>query len=148
LFGSSFLNTLKLTGPQTCDELDLWGTARGAGFHICLSHRARPTRNALTYIGTNGTAHVNLYHGFSVFEKGGVASRGQKILQPLDFGARLFLRSAINLAGRLRKSVWAYPGLPELGLAFYHAVRTGGAAPIGADEVIGIARTMDRLQEK
>jgi predicted dehydrogenase len=147
LFGSSFLNTLELTGPQSCDELDLWGTGRGAGFHICLSHRARPTRNSLTYIGTQGTAHVNLYHGFSVFEKGGTASRGQKILQPLDFGSRLVLRSAINLGDRLRKSVWAYPGLPELERAFYHAVRTGGAAPIAEDEVIGIARTIDRLQE-
>ena len=54
----------------------------------------------------------------------------------------------MNLASRLRSSVWAYPGLSELERAFYHAVRTGGTSPIGNDEIIGIARTMGRLQNK
>lgn len=146
LFGPSFLNTVEFACVPTSDDLELWGTACGARFHVCLSHRGRPTRHVLSYTGTVGSAHVNLYHGFAVFETGPEASRRKKAIQPFDFGARLVVRSAVNLSARLRRSVWAYPGLPELGRAFYDAVRSGGPAPIREAEIVEIARTVDRLQ--
>jgi len=146
LFGPSFLNTVEFAGRPTSDDFELWGAASRARFHISLSHRARPTRNALTYVGTAGTAHLNLYHGFAVFEAGPDASRRTKMLQPLSFGTRLVGRSAVNLLARLRRSIWAYPGLLELGRAFYDAVRSGGMAPIAETEIVEIARTVDRLR--
>jgi predicted dehydrogenase len=146
LFGPSFLNTVEFAGPATSDHFELWGTACGARFHVCLSHRGRPTRNVLSYTGTAGSAYVNLYHGFAVFETASKTSRVRKTLQPLNFGARLVGRSVVNLSARLRRSVWAYPGLPELGRAFYDAVRNGGPAPIAEAEIAEIARTVDRLQ--
>lgn len=146
LFGASFLNTMEFAGSPTSDDFELWGTASGARFHVCLSHRGRPTRNVLTYTATAGSAHVNLYHGFAVFEAESEATRRGKLLQPLTFGVRLAARSAINLLTRFRRSVLAYPGLPELGRAFYDAVRNGQPAPIGEAEIVELARTIDRLQ--
>jgi predicted dehydrogenase len=146
LFGTSFLKTLEPVGPQTCDDMEFAGMAGDTRFHVSVSHRGRPTRNVLSYIGTAGSAHVNLFHGFAVFETGSEVSRRKKMLQPLGFGARLVARSSANLATRLRRSIWAYPGLAELGSAFYDAVRTGGAAPIADSEVLEIARTVERLR--
>jgi len=148
LFGVSFLNTVEFAGPPTSDDFELLGMASGARFHLCLSHRGRPTRNVLTYTGTAGTAHVNLFHGFAVFEAGSDTSRRRKLLQPLTFGARLAIRSAVNILTRFRRSVWAYPGLPELGRSFYNAVLNGEPAPIAEAEIVEIARTVDRLQAK
>jgi predicted dehydrogenase len=146
LFGTSFLKTMEPVGPQTCDDIEFTGMAGDARFQVSVSHRGRPTRNVLSYVGTTGSAHVNLFHGFAVFETGSEVSRRKKMLQPLGFGARLVARSSANLATRLRRSIWAYPGLEELGSAFYNAVRTGGDAPIADTEVLEIARTVERLR--
>jgi predicted dehydrogenase len=146
LFGPTLLNSIETVGPQTSDDLELSAGKSSVRFHVTLSHRGRPTRNKLSYIGTAGTAHVDLFHGFAVFESGSQTSRRKKMLQPLDLGSRLVARSAANLFTRLRRSTWAYPGLPELTRAFYDAVRNGGVSPIDEAESIEIARTVDRLR--
>jgi hypothetical protein len=125
--------------------MDLHCRTPEARFHIALSSRGRPTRNLLTYVGTEGSAYVNLYHGFVLFESGSV-SRWTKAAQPLRFGARLALRSASNLSGRLVNSVWAYPGLRDLLQEFYGAAKGGGAPPVEHAEIVAIARSLDRLR--
>lgn len=107
---------------------------------LLVSMAGRPTRNTLRLVGTAGTAHVDLFHGFATLEPGGV-SRVRKIARPFAHAAATMVVAATNLGARAIRREPAYPGLRELVGEFYRAVREGGPPPIDADEVRDVART-------
>ena len=129
----------------SADDLRLVGHVGSVEVDVVVSLRGRPTRNELVVVGERGTAHVNLYHGFCVWERGDV-SRMNKALQPLRFGARMVVKAATNLAIRAGRRQPAYPGLVELMRAFYDAIREGRPSPVSEAEMLAAAELMDRLR--
>ena len=130
---------------STDDDLDVGGTCDGVLLRARISLRGRPTRNELTVVGERGTAHVDLFHGFSVVESR-APSRRSKLVQPFARGQKLVAAAAANLAVRAVRSEPAYPGLRELIAAFYLGVRSNGRAPIADDEAVEVAEIVDRLR--
>ena len=112
-------------------------TAGGVCFSILISMNSRPTATALRLLGTAGTIHVDLFHGFCVIEPGGV-SRWRKIIHPFDLATRTLAAAGRNLAGRAWRGEKAYPGLQRLVRDFYQAIATGTEPPLtAADAVLG-----------
>lgn len=129
----------------TNQDLEIAGKWHGTQLRIQISLRGRPTRNALTVIGTQGTGHVDLFHGYCLFEAGTV-SRIAKLMQPFRYGTSLVVAAAGNLVRRAWKSEPAYPGLGELIDRFYQSVRDETPAPISAEEMREVAVLMDRVR--
>lgn len=125
-------------------ELCAMGCADGVSVALLVSTHGRPTINQFSIIGEGGTVHINLFHGFTIFQSGAV-SRTRKALQPFLFSASTFATAACNLTVRALRGESAYPGLRELVRRFYAAVRHGGNPPISAAEVLAVARAGDAL---
>ena len=106
------------------DELTIAGERNGTQLLVLMSLSGRPTCNELTVVGTHGTAHVDLFHGFYIFESG-IVSRAAKILHPFAFGAKLLAAGGLNLARRMLRWEPAYPGLSELIRGFYRSISNG-----------------------
>jgi predicted dehydrogenase len=138
LFSDGFdPSTLKVL-TFTDDDLELAGQVGNTRLSIVISLRGRPTCNELQVVGTAGTAHLDLFHGYGVFEDGQV-SRRAKIMKPFRFGTQLMLGAGSNLLRRALRSEPAYPGLRELVGRFYHAVINDTPAPIPDAEIVAAA---------
>jgi predicted dehydrogenase len=126
------------------------GELRATLFHerlsgsILISMHGRPTTASLLLLGTRGTIHVDLFHGFCVIECGTV-SRLQKILHPFQFAAQTFAAATGNLARRSWTAESAYPGLRELISSAYNAVRGVAPQPIPREEACTLARVRDEI---
>ena len=107
---------------------------------LLVSMGGRPTRNTLRVLGTQATAHLDLFHGFATVEPGDV-SRAGKIARPFRHASATLAGAAWNLIGRTARLEPAYPGLRELIREFYRALRYGGRPPIDGDEIRDVART-------
>lgn len=128
----------------TDDDLELSRREGSTQVTVTLSLRARPTRAALTVAGTEGTAHADLFHGFSFLE-GGKVSRARKAFAPFGHAARLQVSAGTNLVGRALRQESAYPGLRELVSAFHRAARDGSPPPVSAAEALEAAELIERL---
>ena len=111
---------------------------------ILVSLSGRPTRNSLRIVGDKGSLHVDLYHGFSVLERGAV-SRRHKALRPFARSLRTLGAAGANLIARTARWEPAYPGLRELVKEFYGAVEGARPAPISAEESLDVARARDTV---
>jgi predicted dehydrogenase len=111
---------------------------------LLISMGGRPTRNTFRIVGTRGTAHLDLFHGFATVEADGI-SRTHKIVHPFTHAGATLAAAAANLARRTVRWEPAYPGLRGLVRAMHRAVSTGGPAPITPAEIRDIALTRDRL---
>jgi len=131
---------------QSDDYLELNINHPDIVLSITISLSGRPTRNELVYIASNGTAHLDLFHGYALFE-GGKVSRAQKMLKPFKFGTGVLLKAGANLAVRAAKSEPAYPGLRELIARFYEAVETHGTPPISSREILLAATVIHTVSE-
>lgn len=145
LFGERVFERLEVVAATPGLEVEIGGTLDDARIGAAVSLRGRPTEVSLTYVGTEGSGYVDLFHGFYVGEAGRV-SRRTKLTRPLARGAKLLLTSSLNLAGRTLRSEWAYPGLSDLIREFYGAIQRGQPPPIEEAETIGTARALDRLR--
>ena len=125
-------------------EVHAIGVAAGIGLSINISLHARPTVCALQLCGTEGTIHLDLFHGYAVIEPGAV-SRARKIVHPFDLALRSLGAAAFNLGKRVISWQPAYPGLQRLVGAFYQAVQTGSAPPINPADTMAVARERDHL---
>lgn len=119
----------ELRAATVCDETTLW---------IAITTRGRPTRNELVITGTAATAHVDLFHGFAVVERGG-ASRARKLARPFAYGSSTLARASANVTRRAIRRETAYPGLRRLVEETYAAVAHGGEAPIRPAETRAVA---------
>ncbi len=130
---------------HSCDKLRINSFGdRDPSLGITIDLRGRPTRNELDLIGTRGSVYVDLYHGFCTFDRG-ATTRGAKIARPFRRGAALFGTAAVNLAIRTIRGEPAYPGLGRLIREFQESIRSGGRSPIGDEEMVEVAVTMDRV---
>ena len=122
-------------------------TAQGTYFSIVISMNSRPTATTLRLLGTAGTIHVDLFHGFCVIEPGTV-SRWRKIIHPFDFSLRMLAAAGLNIVERACARDLAYPGLRPLLQHFYAAIASGAKSPIESSDAIAIAAARDLLTEK
>ncbi|MCA1580251.1 MAG: Gfo/Idh/MocA family oxidoreductase [Acidobacteria bacterium] len=130
------------TGSQ---EISLACGGARPSLGIFLSLRGRPTRCRLDVIGTEATAHLDLFHGFSVIERRR-PSRLSKAAAPFRFGIDLFATAAANLSRRAVVREAAYPGLAEL-IRLFHLSAAGRAAPpVTAEEILAAANLADRVR--
>jgi len=126
-------------------ELRIFGQeSKGASLSFFISMNSRPTNNSFHLFGSHGTIHLDLFHGFSIFEPGGASKTG-KILHPFDFAVRNFSAATFNLARRTVQRESAYPGLRQLIKEFYGAIKDGAELPITPAEAIAVAETRDLL---
>ena len=122
-------------------------SAHGIWCSILISMSNRPTTAALSLRGTEGTTHVDLFHGFSILEPGAV-SKWRKISRPFDLSLRTFAAAGANLFQRAVRRELAYPGLREIIRAFYKAVASGRPPPVKDSDAIEIAGARDLLRQK
>ena len=125
-------------------ELRVFNQVRETSLSIFVSMNARPTTNSFQIVGTNGTIHLDLFHGFAVIETEKV-SKGRKILHPFDLAARSFSAATINLVRRIVRREPAYPGLWQLVNAFYQSIREDKQPPITPEQAINVAWIRDYL---
>jgi predicted dehydrogenase len=111
---------------------------------LLVSLTGRPTAAGLSVIGECGTGHVDLFHGFHVFEAGDV-SRSRKVLRPFTLAARTLAAAAANLVRRSLRREPAYPGLRELVHAFHRAAAGDVPSPISTEETLAVAVARDRI---
>jgi predicted dehydrogenase len=125
-------------------ELAVSAIQREATVSIRISMGARPTVARLRLYGTEGTAHLDLFHGYVFFESGGV-SRAWKIAAPFERAGRDLAAAAGNIGRRIVHWEPAYPGLRELIARFYGAARGDAPPPFSDTEILEAARLRDRL---
>ncbi len=124
-----------------------WRVAARCGtvpVHFLVSMAARPTFAELRLLGERGSARLDLFHGFAVFEKATV-SQMAKVARPFTLAARSLLAASRNLAHRAVQSEPAYPGLTELIRRAHLAVRGAGENPVTPEETLDIAKARDQL---
>lgn len=131
-------------GPGALTAL---GALAGATVSVDISMAARPTVAMMQLHGTEGTMHVNLFHGYAFFEPGTV-SRAQKIRAPLVKAQRQFIVAAVNLGRRAVRLEPAYPGLRTLLQRFYQAVKQQAAPPFSPQQIVEVAQVRDHLIEQ
>ncbi len=125
-------------------ELRAMSEKSGVTLSICVSMNARPPVCALDIAGTDGTLHLDLFHGYSFVEPG-KASRRHKIMRPFALGLRRLGAASMNLG---RRAIWgepAYPGLQRLVTLFYEAVRNGSEPTISTNATMEIANVRESL---
>ena len=125
-------------------ELRLLGQSGQASVSIVVSMSGRPTRSDATLICASGTVHLNLFHGYSVIERG-APSRAQKIVRPFGLTTSTLAAASLNLGQRALRQERAYPGLRELVSRFYQSLLRGGPPPVTAAETLSVARARDRV---
>jgi predicted dehydrogenase len=128
----------------TDDELELHASADGTSLHIALSQRGRPTCNRLEVTGTEGSAQVDLFHGYAIFRRG-TTSRLTKLLDPFASGAALLRAASVNLLQRTLAWQPAYPGLSDLIGDFYRSMHDAEWRTANFDEILQIARWTDSV---
>ena len=117
---------------------------KGVTICIFISMSARPTECSLKIVGTEGTIHIDMFHGFAVFESGKV-SETRKIINPFEFGIKKLFAATANMGRRIIRWEPAYPGLERLVGLFYEAVCTKGVSPISCEDTLAVARTRDLI---
>ena len=128
-------------------ELRIFGQIEETSLSIFISLNSRPTTNTFRIYGTNGTIHLDFFHGFSIIEPGG-ASRAKKILHPFDLAARSFSAATVNLARRTARRESAYPGLRQLIEEFYKSIKQKSKPPITSSEAVAVAEIRDLVMNR
>lgn len=131
----------------TDQDLELVAQCGETQLSIVLSLRGRPTSNELRIVGSQTSAYADLFHGYSIFEKGHV-SRQAKITKPFRLGTQLLIGASSNLVHRSIRSEPAYPGLRELIKRFYLAVSDAALPPISKAEILSVARLRDNIRSE
>lgn len=129
---------------DTAGELRAVAAVGGATASILVSMRGRPTRSTCRAVADGGTIHLDFFHGFSVIERLAPTRLG-KVARPFVLSGAVAGAAAANLVRRAATREPAYPGLAAFISRFYRAVRTGGPAPISAEEARRIARVAEAI---
>lgn len=122
------------------------GGLGGQSLGFLISMAARPTFAELRVLAERGSARVDLFHGYVVFENSTV-SRAAKLIRPFSLALRTLVAGSLNLARRSILREPAYPGLTELIRRVHLAAVGRGPNPIPPEETLDIASARDRLLE-
>jgi len=143
----------ELTALDVSSEGEVRAIVRRGGAIGCLvvSLQARPVESWLRVMGRNGMVEADFVLGNVVRHPGPGASAPAVVLKPFSRAWQIgwgSFKAVLKLVFRRHKS---YPGLAELLAGFYRSIRDGGAAPIGASEILETVRLCEaigvRLQE-
>ncbi len=127
-------------------EWHVWAKKELISLSILISLQARPTEASLRICGTQGTIHLDLFHGFAFFEPGNV-SRLHKITHPFEQSMRRFTAASSNLVHRAFRREAAYPGLRRLICLFYKSIAGLTPPPITADESFAVSTVRDEIRD-
>jgi predicted dehydrogenase len=105
---------------------------------------ARPTCNELRVAGDEGSALVDLFHGYLVTDRA-ATNRTTKLLRPFRSSSNTLLRASTNLLGRTLRNQRAYPGLQSLIASTYAAITTLSRAPVDPSEYCVSAALIEQL---
>jgi hypothetical protein len=103
-----------------------------------ISLRGRPPCNELQLTGTRASALADLFHGYSVIDRGAASGVG-KLVRPFAFSSRQLVAATANGVQRAARLELAYPGLRELVRDFYTSLATTTAAPVSDEEIVASA---------
>lgn len=152
------LSILQRIKPDIALAQLAWSTEAARGELLCiaqydgllisirLSANARPTCFKTLVLGDRGSAAIDGFHGYSAFSSGR-ATRAAKLTAPFREATAHIGAASANLASRILRGEFAYPGLAALTRRFYAAVTSGDPAtsPITPAAAIDIAAARDRL---
>lgn len=116
----------------------------GVSLSILISTSGRPTVCSFQVVGTRGTIHLDLFHGFA-FVQPGTVSKTRKMIYPFDFALRRLSAATANLSRRALRGESAYPGLQRFVKAFYDAVQGKARPPISPEDAVTTAVVRDVL---
>ena len=125
-------------------ELTVAGVVDDTTVLIDLSLHGRPPLNTFEIVGTHGTVHLDLFHGYAFVETG-AASRLHKITQPFAVATQQLVAATTNLGRRAVRRELAYPGLRKLIQLFYWAVRKSATPPISVASAVEVAHARDKI---
>jgi len=128
-------------------ELFAYCHHQGFPVSIKLSLNARPTQCKMTVYHEQGALHVNLFHGFAVFESPAV-SRFRKIISPFSLSLKTLFAATGNLLRRSLNREPAYPGLRSLIAQCYQSIKTSTHGPITRDDCIAVATISELVEHK
>jgi predicted dehydrogenase len=128
-------------------QLEVFGQAEDlsvAGRHgttyleAFITLRGRPPCNELQITGTRASALADLFHGYSILDRGAASGAG-KLVRPFAFSGRQLVGAAANGVQRAARLELAYPGLRELIHEFYASLATATAPPVSDEEIVASA---------
>ena len=125
-------------------ELRIQGSSGGTAVQAYVSMNARPTRCDLDILCTEGSIHLNFFHGYAVVRRGR-PSRLDKVMQPFWFAGKTFAAAGLNLAGRALRGDNAYPGLGSLIGRFHAAARAESGNPIPERDTLAAATVREHV---
>ena len=140
------IDSWHVDNPQP-GELIAQGQHQGVPVSLRVSLRARPTHCKMTVYHQQGAMHVNLFHGFVVFESA-VVSRFSKITSPFFYAFKQLLAASLNLLQRAFNREPAYPGLRVLISQCYEAIGSGASQPISGQNARAITRACEVFKTK
>jgi len=128
-------------------ELFTYSQHQGFPVAIKLSLNARPTHCSMTIYHEQGAIHLNLFHGFAVFESPTV-SRFRKIVSPFALSLNTLMAASGNLLRRALNREPAYPGLRTLIYRCYQAVKQSTPGPISRENTLAVATITELVKGK
>jgi predicted dehydrogenase len=127
------------------EELTIAGRAEQVSWEVEIQLAGRPTRNELSIVGTDGSAHVDFFHGFAYFMNGG-GSRLDKLLGPLCQSTKQLVAAGWNLVVRGFGREPAYPGLRQLIGEFYRSIQSSATFAQLTRDLVDNAAFVDRIR--
>lgn len=120
---------------------------RGFPVTVKLSLNARPTHCSMTIYHEKGAIHLNLFHGFAVFESPAV-SRFRKIIAPFALSINTLIAATRNLLERAINREPAYPGLRTLIQKCYRSVEQSTPGPISRNNTLAVATAAELVESR
>lgn len=111
--------------------------------NIEINLAGRSARNEFVVIGTDGSASVDLFHGFASLEKydsGKIA----KVFRPFANSVSTFSNAFVNLVHRATRGEAAFPGLLNTIEGFYASVHSRSSF-IEEEEILCTTRLYERI---
>lgn len=125
-------------------ELRATAVARGTSLEIAISANGRPTRTELEVMGARATGRADLYHGFSVIDRGR-PTRLRKLARPFTTSSHTLVGASLNLGARVGRRETAYPGLRQLVRSAYDSIARGPTGRFDGAELIAVSEARDRI---
>lgn len=115
--------------------------------HLIVTLEGRPIESYLRLVGTNGAICADFVTGTVQHLFGPGTSGIDKVLAPYRIAAQLVGGTTRALTRRLLKRQRSYPGLAELFVAFYRAIRDGAAPPVSPESIVETVRVCEKIAQ-
>ena len=129
---------LQLEVLVQAEDLRLAGRHGTTYLEAFITLRGRPPCNELQITGTRASALADLFHGYSILDRGAASGVG-KLVRPFVFSGRQLVAAGANGLQRAARLELAYPGLRELIHDFYTSLGTAAAPPVSDEEIVASA---------